>query len=87
MDLRWKYRIADLKHRSRSGSLIAAHDVFHNNVARLLFCSENGSAHYGGELDFGEVLRSLVPASHHTRNETHLTGIANLEETGTAIEN
>jgi hypothetical protein len=54
------YRVSDLQHRSRSRSLVAAHDILEHNIAgRLLFCSQDGSADYGGVLVVGEVLGRL----------------------------
>jgi hypothetical protein len=54
------YRVSDLQHRSRGRSLVAAHDILEHNIARrLLFCSQDGSADYGGVLVVGEVLGRL----------------------------
>ena len=51
------YRVGDLQHRSRGGGLVTTHDILEHDIARrLLFCSEDGSADYGGVLVVGEVL-------------------------------
>jgi hypothetical protein len=86
------YRVGDLQHRSRSSGLVTAHNVLEHDIARrLLFCSEDGSADYGGVLVVGEVLCNRLSNCRGRSASVcivlaYRAGEASLEETGTSVE-
>ena len=86
------YGVCDLKHRARCCCLVSAHDVLELNVAGIaLFGTEDRSANDGRVLVFREVLlkrcqRLESPCYCGLEERAYLACIADLQETGTAVE-
>lgn len=86
------YRVRYLKHRARCRCFVSAHDVFELYVAAIaLLCTKDWSANDGRVLVFWEVLgqyRELPNGACicELSRRAYLSCIANLQETGTAVE-